>query len=109
MSLLGNALLNLFEENFSLLISCVAPGLLGVALALIAGCQRKNTEPTAAVRSLPQASAILVNATNDVLRIQSSEAEFELSASGYLKAGLKRGEKVLTLDDPEKQVASSLR
>lgn len=102
MSLLGNALPT-YLKRIPHIISCVVLGLSGAALAQMAGCQKKNAEPAAAARPLPQASAILVNTTNDVLRIQSPEAEFELSANGYLKASLKRGENVLTLDDPEKQ------
>ena len=65
-------------------------------ISLIASCDRaKNTEP----HQEPSGISVKVNSGSPVL-IRTSEAEFQLSPSGYLQASLVRDGKNVTLDDP---------
>lgn len=70
---------------------CLAASL----LVLMAGCKR----PVAAARA-PETSSVRVQNASDGIHLQTSNAEFVLTASGYLKAALLSGAQQLTLDDP---------
>jgi alpha-galactosidase len=70
----------------------------GVLLLQLVGCNQKTAQPMAV--QVPQASAIRVQTASDGIHVQTSAAEFVLTASGYLKAGLQSGGQVKTLDEP---------
>jgi alpha-galactosidase len=70
----------------------------GVLLLLPVGCKQKAAQPVAV--QVPQTSAIRVQIASDGIHVQTSAAEFVLTASGYLKAGLQSGGQVQTLDEP---------
>ncbi|MBZ5700400.1 MAG: alpha-galactosidase [Acidobacteriia bacterium] len=70
----------------------------GVLVLQVAGCKQKDAQPAAA--QVPQTSAIRVQTASDGIHVQTSAAEFVLTASGYLKAGLQSGGQVKTLDEP---------
>jgi alpha-galactosidase len=63
----------------------------------IDGCKKKEEQSAAA--PAPQVSIIRVSTEADGIHLATPAAEFVLSGTGYLKGSLKKGEKVLSLDD----------
>lgn len=72
--------------------------LAGVLLVQLVGCNHKAAQPVAG--PIPRTSAIRVQTASDGIHVQTSAAEFVLTVSGYLKAGLLSGGQMKTLDEP---------
>jgi alpha-galactosidase len=87
-----------FAESRRLSLSLLLIG--GAATLLqMSSCQSETPKPASA--SMPAAaSALVVRTEADGIHVESSSAEFVLSASGYLKSSMKVNGKKITLDDP---------
>ena len=90
-----------------LFISTALVGSLGFGLLQMSGCQRHSA--TSGGSAAPHPSAIHVNASAQSIQIETPSAQFEILASGYLKASLKRGNQLLTLDDPRQKNGSDIK
>ncbi len=83
--------------KFKYLAFCMC--LLLVGILQIASCRSENQKPSNAPTSAV-ASALVVRTEADGIHVESSLAEFVLTASGYLKSSMKVNGKKVTLDDP---------
>src|SRR5215831_8660746 len=81
--------------------SFVLTVLMAILLAL-SGCKQRERSPASENPAGPASRIRVIPGTNE-LRIQTSTAEFVLSANGYLKASLILAGAPLTLNDPAKE------
>ena len=72
--------------------------LVGTLAALFVACQKKNIN-SADAGARAKTSTIRVIATAERLQVVTPQAEFDLSPAGTLRASLKVGEQLFTLDD----------
>jgi alpha-galactosidase len=79
--------------------------LLSAGLLLHAGC-RTSRSPNAEKTELPSMVTVSVNPGGPIL-IKTSAAQFEILASGYVRASLLKDGKPLSLDEPLEDSASS--
>jgi alpha-galactosidase len=82
--------------------------LAATGLVQLGSCQKKDAPQTEVQAPAATVSAIVVSTAADGIHVQSPTAEFVLSATGYLKAGLGSGGKTLTLDEPGSESGQSL-
>ena len=82
-------------------------GLLLAGILQMASCRSENPKPSNAPTS-DVASALAVHTEADGVHVESSAAEFVLTASGYLKSSLKVNGKKITLDDPASEAGQQV-